>query len=43
LQIVINDDAPLGPQPFLRLFTVGVLEDEPIYQGSRFLSLEILE
>ncbi|MDA1230088.1 MAG: PPC domain-containing protein [Planctomycetota bacterium] len=43
LQIVINDDAPLGPQPFLRLFTVGVVEDEPIYQGSRFLSLEIVE
>ncbi len=43
LQIVINDDAPLGPQPFLRLFTVGVLEDEPIYQGSRFLTLEIVE
>lgn len=43
LQIVINDDAPLGPQPFLRLFTVGVLEDEPISQGSHFLSLEILE
>lgn len=43
LQVVINDDAPLGPLPFLRLFTVGVLEDEPIYQGSRFFSLEIVE
>src|SRR5262249_23932198 len=28
LQIIVNDDARLGPQPFLRLFTVGVLEDE---------------
>ena len=42
LQIVINDDAALGPQPFLRLFTVGVIEDEPSYHGSSFFSLEIL-
>lgn len=43
LQIVVNKDAPLGPQRFLRLFTVGVVEDEPMYFGSHFLSLEILE
>jgi hypothetical protein len=43
LQIVINDDASLGRQSFLRLFTVGVIEDEPAYQGSSFLSLEIVE
>jgi hypothetical protein len=43
LQIIVNDDAPLGRQPFLRLFTVGVLEDEPAYQGSSFLTLEIVE
>ncbi len=43
LQIEINDDAPLGRQAFLRLLTVGVLEDEPIAQGSRFLTLEIVE
>lgn len=43
LQIVINDDAPLGRQQFLRLFTVGVLEDEPTYFGSSFFPLEILE
>lgn len=43
LQIVVNDDAPLGRQPFLRLFTVGVVEDEPIYYGSSFLPLEIVE
>ncbi|MBC7816818.1 MAG: hypothetical protein IAG10_08020, partial [Planctomycetaceae bacterium] len=43
LQIVINDDAPLGRQPFLRLFTVGVVEDEPTYFGSSFFPLEIVE
>ena len=43
LQIVINDDAPLGRQQFLRLFTVGVVEDEPTYFGSSFFSLEIVE
>ena len=43
LQIIVNDDAPLGRQPFLRLFTVGVVEDEPIYHGSSFLPLEIVE
>lgn len=43
LQIVINDDAPLGRQPFLRLFTVGVVEDEPTYFGSGFFPLEIVE
>jgi hypothetical protein len=43
LQVIVNDDAPLGRQSFLRLFTVGVLEDEPIYHGSSFLTLEIVE
>ena len=43
LQIVINDNAPLGRQQFLRLLTVGVVEDEPIYQGSSLLNLEIVE
>jgi hypothetical protein len=43
LQIIVTEDAPLGPQRFLRLFTVGVVEDEPIYQGSSQLALEILE
>ena len=43
LQIIVNDDAPLGRQPFLRLFTVGVLEDEPLFHGSSILSLEIVE
>ena len=43
LQIIVNDDAPVGPHRFLRLFTVGVVEDEPIYHGSSFLSLEVVE
>jgi hypothetical protein len=43
LQIIVNDDAPLGRQPFLRLFTVGVVEDQPVFFGSSFLALEIVE
>lgn len=43
IQIVINKDAPLGPQRFLRLLTVGVVEDEPMYFGSHLLPLEIVE
>lgn len=43
LQIVINDDAPLGRQNFLRLFTVGVVEDEAKYFGSGLFPLEIIE
>lgn len=43
LQIVINDDAPLGRQSLLRLFTVGVVEDEATYFGSSLLPLEIIE
>ena len=43
IQIIANEDAPLGRQPFLRLFTVGVLEDEAVYQGSCLLPLEIVE
>ena len=43
LQIVVNDDAPLGRQPSLRLFTVGVVEDEATCFGSSLLPLEILE
>ena len=43
LQITVNDDAPLGRQPYLRLLTIGVVEDVPIYQGSSFFSLEIVE
>ncbi len=43
IQIVANDDAQLGKQPFLRLYAVGVLEDEPVYHGSCWLDLEIVE
>jgi hypothetical protein len=43
IQIIANKDAPLGQQPFLRLFAVGVLEDEAVYQGSCLLPLEIVE
>jgi hypothetical protein len=43
IQIIANDDAPLGQQPFLRLYGVGVLEDEAIFHGSCFLSLEVVE
>ena len=43
VQIIVNDDATLGRHPFLRLYTVGVVEDEPIYHGSSFLALEIVE
>ncbi|MBS0261739.1 MAG: hypothetical protein JSS02_07245 [Planctomycetes bacterium] len=43
LQITVNEDAPLGRQSFLRLLAVGVLEDEPIYQGADLFPLEIVE
>jgi hypothetical protein len=43
LQVVINDDAPLGRVPFLRLLTIGVVEDQAIYQGGFFLDLEIVK
>ncbi len=43
LQIVVNDDAPPGVQPFLRLFSVGVLEDQAIYHGAALFPVEIVE
>ena len=43
LQIIANEDAPLGQQPFLRLEGVGTVEDEPVYLGACFLQLEIVE
>ena len=43
LQIIANDDAPLGRQPFLRLEAVGTVEDEPVYFGGCFLELEIVQ
>lgn len=43
IQVEVNRDAPLGSRPFLRLFSVGVVEDEPVYQSSCLLPLEIVE
>ena len=43
LQIIANEDAPLGQQPFLRLEGVGTIEYEPVYLGSCFLRLEIVD
>jgi hypothetical protein len=43
IQVVVNDDAPVGPVPFLRLFGVGVVEDQPTYFGAALLPLEITE
>ncbi|QDT26358.1 hypothetical protein Enr10x_16590 [Gimesia panareensis] len=43
LQIIANDDAPLGRQAFIRLSAVGVVEDQAVYQGSCFLDLEITD
>jgi hypothetical protein len=43
LQIIANEDAPLGKQPFVRFYAVGVVEDHPVYHGSYFLDLEIVE
>ena len=43
IQIIANDDAPLGKQPGLRLEGLGTVEDEGIHLGSAFLDLEIVE
>ncbi|MGC4089156.1 MAG: hypothetical protein QM756_14985 [Polyangiaceae bacterium] len=43
IQIVVNDDAQLGTPPSLRLFGVGVVEDQPTFYGSVLLPLEITE
>ncbi|MBI1311403.1 hypothetical protein GC176_08860 [bacterium] len=43
IQIIANDNAPLGHQPALRLYAVGVVEDQAIYHGSCFLDLEVVE
>jgi len=43
IQIIASDDAPLGRQPFVRFFAVGVVEDQPVFHGSCFLNLEIVE
>lgn len=43
IQIIANEDAPLGQQPFLRLEAVGTVEDRPVYRATRLLNLEIVE
>jgi len=43
IQIIANDNAPLGRQPALRLYAVGVVEDQAVYHGSCFLELEVIE
>lgn len=43
IQIIASDDAPLGAQPFLRLYGVGVVEDQAVFHGSCFLNIEIVE
>jgi len=43
IQIIANDDAELGQQPFLRLYGIGTVEDQPVYHGSCFLDLEVVE
>ena len=43
IQIVANEDAPLGQQRGLRLEGLGTVEDEPVHLGSCFLELEIIE
>jgi hypothetical protein len=43
IQIIANEDAQLGRIPFLRLYGVGVVEDEPMFHGCCFLDLEMVE
>ena len=43
IQIIANEDAELGRIPFLRLYGVGVVEDEPMFHGCCFLELETVE
>ena len=43
IQIIANEDAPLGKQPGLRLEGLGTVEDEAVHLGSAFLDLEIVE
>ena len=43
IQIIANEDARLGKRPSLRLYAVGVLEDEAVYHGSCFLEMEVVE
>ncbi|MCI0456891.1 MAG: hypothetical protein L0Z62_07930, partial [Gemmataceae bacterium] len=43
LQVIATENAALGRQPFLRLEAVGTVEDQPVYQASRWVELEIID
>lgn len=43
IQIIANENARLGKRRSLRLYAVGVLEDEAVYHGSCFLEMEVVE
>jgi hypothetical protein len=43
IQVIATENAALGQLFLLRLEAVGTVEDQPIYRGSRFLELEIIE
>ena len=43
VQVIANDNATLGRRPFLRLYAVGVREDEAVFHGSCFIDLEVVE
>lgn len=43
IQIIANEDAPLGQQSGLRLEGVGTVEDVEVHRSSVFLPLEIVE
>jgi hypothetical protein len=43
IQIIANENARLGKRLSLRLYAVGVLEDEAVYHGSCFLEMEVVE
>ena len=43
IQIIANDDSPLGQQPFLRIYGVGIIEDEVIFHASCLLNLKIVK
>ena len=43
IQVTVNDDAPLGHHRFVRLLSVGIVEDQPAFFGAAFTPLEIVE
>jgi hypothetical protein len=43
IQVIATENATPGRLLFLRLKAVGTVEDQPVYNGGRFLELEITE